>query len=230
MTRTKAKQAAPTVAEQMTELNLRLGFWTDHSGMPRTPEQKDSHWWCESRARVWFDHKIIAWRAFDLGHEHGFDNPGYMDLCGSVGYDPMDAVDQLAFYSDYTTRALCPVPSRSWTSRRPMETDRQRGYVAGFPINPYNYTLEASYQATVVEAGRGYIAYLEKDDGRVFVGAADNAIHAVAAMEADMACTDCSQTLRRIPGTDITVPLATAVDLGLVEDEPPISGLGGRGQ
>lgn len=227
MRQTKAKQPAPRpssqtpVADEITNLNLRLAYWTDYPGRPTRKDEEELHWWVESRAKVWFDHKILSWRAFEIRDEEG--DQRYQELVSSVGYDPMDAVDQLAYSLDYTTRPNTIPFNSSWSCRSSMETDRARGYGPQFIINPYHYTLEPSYQATVVRAGHGYIAYLEKQDGRVFVGAADNPIHAVAQMQTDMACKDCSQTLSRIPGTDITVPMTVAVDLGIVEDEPPIS-------
>ena len=212
-------------------LNLRMGYWTSDPnngyGLPAAPlppELKDAGpYWYEDRARVWFDHRHKGWRAASL---HGKPSLRYSSRDHSkpgsycitaIGYDPMDAVDQLADMLCCSTEKSHYGPRQimrdTWDKRAPMETDSHRGYGPTFQVNPYGYSLAAEYECWVAEVPEGYFAYLERH-GCLYGGFDDwNPNRAVAKMIQEM--TDKVGRLVRVPGTPAFVPPEAAAVMGI---------------
>ena len=192
------------------DLNLRLQYWGACPDTYSTDE--DDLVWVEDRARVWFDHKIKAWRAAPIHTGVGYliyrEEGREGATLYSVGYDPMDAVDQLSAKM-YAANRKSNIGWGTWAGRKPTEMDSIRGYGIGFEVNPYSYRLGPEYACTVVKVRDDGIwcAYLEQDDGCTFFGLSEMPNRAVVEM---LTAVSRNNYLVRVPGTNITIPAHVA--------------------
>ena len=153
--------------------------------------------WVEERCDVWFDHEAIGWRAQVIEPSRW---PSYRGI-SSLGFDPMDAVDQLAHYYANRMRGAKMAHEQTWEQRFTLETDGHRGYGPSFVTNEQAYVLELEYTCqTILSASGMWVAYVEDDEGQVRVGIAETATKAVGELVLD------TDPLIRIPGTNVTLP------------------------